>query len=103
MMRMTTRALVLAAVGAAVAIAWRWTAASAGAAGLQHAGSGDELESARAPVFVGAAPRRIATIAVSTSASPESRATAARGDILGRPGVSPLRYTANVTVDPATF
>jgi poly-gamma-glutamate capsule biosynthesis protein CapA/YwtB (metallophosphatase superfamily) len=73
------------------------------AAGLQHAGSGDELESSRAAAFVGTPPRRVATIAVATSASPESRATAQRGDILGRPGVNPLRYSANVTVDNATF
>lgn len=71
--------------------------------GLQHAGSGDELEEARAPVFVGRSPRRVAMIAVSTSSAPESRATSARGEIQGRPGLNPLRYTADVTADPITF
>jgi poly-gamma-glutamate synthesis protein (capsule biosynthesis protein) len=71
--------------------------------GLQHAGSGDDLSHAREPAFVGRSPRRVAMISVSTSSSSEARATSARGDIRGRPGLSPLRYTADVTADPVTF
>ena len=71
--------------------------------GLKHAGSGDDLSQAREPAFVGRSPRRVAVISVSTSSSSEARATSARGDIRGRPGLSPLRYTADVTADPVTF
>jgi poly-gamma-glutamate capsule biosynthesis protein CapA/YwtB (metallophosphatase superfamily) len=71
--------------------------------GLLHVGSGVDLQAARAPVFLGAAPRRIAVVAVTTSASPESRATNPNGEILGRPGVSAIRYSPDVTVDSATF
>jgi poly-gamma-glutamate synthesis protein (capsule biosynthesis protein) len=71
--------------------------------GLHHAGSGDELAQARAPVFVGRSPRRVAMIAVSTSSPPEARATSTRGEIMGRPGLNPLRYTVDVTADAATF
>jgi poly-gamma-glutamate capsule biosynthesis protein CapA/YwtB (metallophosphatase superfamily) len=72
-------------------------------AGLLHAGAGEDLVQARAPVFVGRAPRRVAMLAVATSASPESRATPLRGEILGRPGVSALRYAPDVTADAQTF
>jgi Bacterial capsule synthesis protein PGA_cap len=72
-------------------------------AGLLHAGAGPNLTQARAPVFVGSAPRRVAMLAVAISASPESRATPLRGEILGRPGVSALRYAPDVTVDARTF
>ncbi len=72
-------------------------------AGLLHAGAGQDLNEADAPVFVGKAPRRIAMIAVATSASAESRATRPHGEILGRPGVNVLRYAPDVTADPATF
>ena len=71
--------------------------------GLQHVGSGDDLEGARAPIVVGRSPRRVAVIAVSTSSTLESQATSRRGEIQGRPGLNPLRFTANVTADPVTF
>jgi len=71
--------------------------------GVLHAGSGESLEQAMAPVYVGAAPRRVAVIAVTTSATSESRATYTQGEILGRPGVNVLRYSPRVTVDPSTF
>jgi poly-gamma-glutamate synthesis protein (capsule biosynthesis protein) len=71
--------------------------------GLRHAGSGADLAVAQAPVSLGAAPRRVAVFAITTSASPESRATHSRGEILGRPGANVLRYSPDVTVDPETF
>src|SRR6185436_420939 len=37
------------------------------------------------------------------SSSPESMATPTRGVINGRPGVNPLRYIADVTVDSQTY
>jgi len=72
-------------------------------AGLLHAGAGEDLAHAGAPVFVGDTHRRIALIAVATSASAESRATPPHGEILGRPGVNALRYSPDVTADAATF
>lgn len=79
------------------------TSSNLDAAGIRHAGAGEDLAAARAPAIVGRAPRRIAFIAVTTSVAPGSRATNARGDVMGRPGVSALRYAADVTVDQATF
>lgn len=71
--------------------------------GLLHAGSGEDLQQARGPLFVGASPYRIGVIAVTTSAQSESRATYTQGEIRGRPGVNVLRYSPRLTVDPSTF
>lgn len=71
--------------------------------GLLHAGCGTELAKARAPLAIGAPGRHVALVSVATSSSAESRATFTRGEIRGRPGLSPLRYTADITVDPSTF
>ena len=71
--------------------------------GLIPAGSGRDLDQARAPVFIGGGPRKIAVLAVAISSSPESMATPTRGVINGRPGVNPLRYVADVTVDAQTY
>src|SRR5262245_11188059 len=83
------------------------------AARLLHAGTGGDLPAARAAVLAGGAVSppgranasvgRIALISVAASSLPESRATAPRPDIAGRPGLSPLRYAADITVDAATF
>lgn len=72
-------------------------------AGLLPVGAGRDLSEARGPALVGGAARRIAVLAVASSASPESRATPARDVIRGRPGISPLRYIATITADPTTF
>lgn len=69
------------------------------AAGVLHAGTGEDLAQARAPLKAG----RIAVFGVAVSSMPDARATASRGEIKGRPGVNPLRYTADITVDAATF
>jgi poly-gamma-glutamate synthesis protein (capsule biosynthesis protein) len=72
-------------------------------AGLLPVGTGWNLGQARAPALAGGGPRRIAIIAVASSATAESRATATRLEIKGRPGINPLRYAANITADPKTF
>jgi poly-gamma-glutamate capsule biosynthesis protein CapA/YwtB (metallophosphatase superfamily) len=72
-------------------------------AGVRHAGCGDDLDAARAPTHLGDGPRRVSLIAVTTSSAPEARATRRQGDILGRAGVNPLRYAADVMADPHTF
>ena len=71
--------------------------------GLHHAGCGNDLDSARAPVRIGERPRRVSLISLTTSSAPETRATRRQGDILGRSGVNPLRYALDVTADPDTF
>ena len=73
------------------------------AAGLSTTGAGADLDAARAPAYVGAAPRRVAVVAVTTSATPESRAAPARPGIGGRPGVHVLRYQAEIIVNSQTF
>lgn len=79
------------------------TSAILKASGLVPAGTGRDLGQAREPVIVGGGSRRIAVLAVAISASPESVATPARGAVNGRPGVNPLRYAADVTVDARTY
>jgi poly-gamma-glutamate synthesis protein (capsule biosynthesis protein) len=73
-------------------------------AGVVHAGAGDDLAAASAPAYVGTdRSRRVAFVAVAASASADSFASPSQSDIQGRPGVNPLRYVANVTVDADTF
>jgi poly-gamma-glutamate capsule biosynthesis protein CapA/YwtB (metallophosphatase superfamily) len=81
------------------------TSAAIEAAGLFSAGAGPDLDAAQAPAIVGVAPRRVALISVTTSAADEARATKTRasGEIKGRPGVNVLRYSPDVTADPATY
>jgi poly-gamma-glutamate capsule biosynthesis protein CapA/YwtB (metallophosphatase superfamily) len=79
------------------------TSAILKASGLVPAGAGRDLGQAREPVIVGGGSRRIAVLAVAISASPESVATQARGAVNGRPGINPLRYAADVTVDAKTY
>jgi poly-gamma-glutamate synthesis protein (capsule biosynthesis protein) len=71
-------------------------------AGVLHAGAGADLVDARRPVFTPGA-RRVALVAVTASSSPGARATSPTPGVLGRPGVSPLRYEADITVDAKTF
>jgi poly-gamma-glutamate synthesis protein (capsule biosynthesis protein) len=78
------------------------TRALLGAAGLVPAGTGADLDEARTAATIGDA-RKAAIVAVAISAAPESMATATRGIVNGRPGVNPLRYVADVTVDGATY
>ena len=71
-------------------------------AGVLGAGAGGDLTEARRPVLTPGG-RRVALVAVTTSSSPASRATAATPGVMGRAGVNPLRYEADITVDPKTF
>lgn len=72
-------------------------------AGIAHAGAGADLAAARAEAIIGRGPRRVALVAVTASASDQTRASASQPDIQGRPGVSPLLYDAAITVDAATY
>jgi poly-gamma-glutamate synthesis protein (capsule biosynthesis protein) len=81
----------------------RSTLATLRSIGISYAGCGMDLGAARAPAFLTQAGLRVALISVATSVSPESRATARRGDVAGRGGVNALRFAVHVTLDPASY
>lgn len=66
--------------------------------GLVHAGAGENLARARAPAYIETAGGRVAVISVASTFSDEDRAGPQRGDLRGRPGLSPLRYTTRYEV-----
>ena len=75
-------------------------------AGLLDVGAGPDLAAARRPLFIGRSAdgrARIAVVALAASSTAASRATASRADILGRAGLSPLRYAPDITADSKTF
>lgn len=70
------------------------------AAGLVQAGVGETLTEAREPHFLETAKARVALISVASTFPDHSRAGRPRGDIPGRPGLNPLRFTTrNVTTE----
>jgi len=72
-------------------------------AGLVHAGAGENLARARAPGYLETAGGRVALISVASTFSDEDRAGPQRGDLRGRPGLSPLRYTAAYVVSDSSL
>ena len=72
-------------------------------AGLAHAGSGANLALARAPAYVDTGKGRVALVAVASTFTPGSLAGEQRPDLIGRPGVNPLRFTTTYTVDQDLF
>lgn len=73
------------------------------AAGVAFAGAGENLEAARAPAIVTTPDGAVAVVGVTLSFHEGARATARRGDIVGRAGVNGLRYTRRLRVDPLAF
>jgi poly-gamma-glutamate synthesis protein (capsule biosynthesis protein) len=75
------------------------------AAGIVHAGTGKNLEDARAPQFLDTPKGRIAIVGMHTPNGDPSRAAASEqeGNIGGRPGLNPLRYTTYFTVNQEQF
>jgi poly-gamma-glutamate synthesis protein (capsule biosynthesis protein) len=71
--------------------------------GLAHAGGGATLTEARQPVYLDTARGRIAMIAATTTWSERMLAGDPAGRIGGRAGISPLRYTVEYGVSPATL
>ena len=61
-------------------------------AGVAHAGTGLNLGESRAPAFVQTAHARVAVVSATSSFPKWARAGEARSDMIGRPGVNPLRY-----------
>jgi poly-gamma-glutamate synthesis protein (capsule biosynthesis protein) len=73
------------------------------AAGLVHAGTGDNLALARSPAFLDTKKGRVALVAVASTFTEGSLAGEQRPDLLGRPGVNPLRFTTTYTVKRDEF
>jgi len=73
------------------------------AAGLAHAGTGENLALARAPVYLDTADGRVALVACASTFTPGSNAGEQRPDLPGRPGLSPLRFSTTYTVDSTTL
>lgn len=72
-------------------------------AGLVHAGTGNNLALARSPAFLDTAKGRVALVAVASTFTEGSLAGEQRPDLIGRPGVSPLRFTTIYTVTHDEF
>ena len=70
-------------------------------AGIVHAGTGKNLEDARAPQFLDTPKGRIAIVGMHTPNGDPARAAASEqeGNVGGRPGLNPLRYTTYFTVN----
>ena len=71
------------------------------AAGIEHTGSGINLDAARSAAYVDTATRRVAIVSMTTSSAAWSRAGQPRDGIPGRPGVNPLGY--HFSADKATL
>ena len=59
--------------------------------GMVYAGSGRNLEEASAPAYFDSKNRRIALVNCTSTFPSWSLASATRGDMIGRPGINPLR------------
>jgi poly-gamma-glutamate capsule biosynthesis protein CapA/YwtB (metallophosphatase superfamily) len=70
---------------------------------LVSAGVGADLAAARAPGWVKTPCGQVAIISIATSLRDQDPALPTRGDIAGRPGVNPLRFTLRLEVDPTTY
>ena len=68
------------------------------AAGLVHAGAGEDLAEAREAAFLDTAGARVAIVSVASTFPDHSRAGAARNGVRGRPGLNPLRSTTTYVV-----
>ncbi|MBI4541154.1 MAG: CapA family protein [Gemmatimonadetes bacterium] len=71
--------------------------------GLIHAGSGMNLGEASRPGYLDTLEGRVALIGLATTFSPSSRAGAARGEVMGRPGLNALRVDRTYEADAATY
>lgn len=81
----------------------RATTRALDAVNLVHAGAGENLSRARAPAYLETGGGRVALISVASTFSDEDRAGPQRGDLRGRPGLSPLRYTTTYHVSRSSL
>jgi poly-gamma-glutamate synthesis protein (capsule biosynthesis protein) len=79
----------------------RHTTKAVDAAGLMHAGTGENLAEARAPGYLETPRGRVALISAASTFPDGSQAGHQRKDVRGRPGLSPIRYnrTYQITAD----
>ena len=70
-------------------------------AGLVLAGAGESLPEARAPRFLDTPRGRIALVATASTFTTAAPAGASRGDVLPRPGLSPLHFSTTAVVTDA--
>jgi len=73
------------------------------AAGIVHAGVGENLQQAREPRYLESADGRVALISCSSTFPPHSAAGKQRSDVGGRPGLNPLRFQTRYIVDQPTL
>ncbi|HEY5657936.1 MAG TPA: CapA family protein [Myxococcota bacterium] len=73
------------------------------AAGLVHAGVGENRGFARAPQYFESAKGRIGLVSLATTYAPSAAATPARGSTSGRPGLNALRVQRFTVVPPDTM
>lgn len=78
----------------------RTTLRALDAAGVVHAGAGENLARARAPGYIETAGGRVAVVSLSSTFPDHYRAGHQRSDLRGRPGLSPLRFSTTHTVTP---
>jgi poly-gamma-glutamate capsule biosynthesis protein CapA/YwtB (metallophosphatase superfamily) len=72
-------------------------------AGVVYAGAGENLARARAPGYLDTKKGRVALIACASTFSILSPAGVQRPDMLGRPGLNPLKFKTTYTVEPTTL
>jgi len=75
------------------------TLAHAEAAGLVLAGSGRDLQQARAPRYLTRAGSRLGLVAMASTFIPYGKASRSRPDLHGRPGLNPLRLTRKRVIE----
>jgi poly-gamma-glutamate capsule biosynthesis protein CapA/YwtB (metallophosphatase superfamily) len=75
------------------------TAKKVGAAGIVHAGTGRNLEDARAPAYYDSPAGRAALVACASTIRAGSLATDGNGEIPGKPGLSALRIRTTYRID----
>jgi poly-gamma-glutamate capsule biosynthesis protein CapA/YwtB (metallophosphatase superfamily) len=68
-------------------------------AGLACAGTGRDLEEARAPGYLETKQGRVALVSISSGNRPEDWASLPKGGTRGRPGINPLRVSMKFVVD----
>ncbi|MCS7385269.1 MAG: CapA family protein [archaeon GB-1867-005] len=71
--------------------------------GIIHAGVGMNLGEARSPSYLDTSVGRVALISAASTFPREALAGNARPDLQGRPGVNPLRYSAQYTITKEAF
>lgn len=76
----------------------RATTRAVEAAGLVHAGAGENLALARSPAYLETPGGRVALVSVASTFADGMRAGPQRKDLRGRPGLAPLRYRTVYTV-----